>query len=363
MKVRARENFNTSMIGAVVLILLGLLGVFGPSPSGEKLYFSHTSYSGLNQTNEYSFGKVEEKLQRIRRMSLSFQLQMTKFDSFRDERIQIPVKSQVISGAYEEEIGSDVFQWLSSRTVVFAIANPSLNDVRFEVSYQLKESPCGFFPSLANSSSEVFIRSNRLTMVGILGSKSSREIKTVFDSEKCKIETDARTFYGQISDANSTGRYLAGNNMKWPQTIFTTDPESQSGFSIRLINRSILEFCLAPCLRVPSPAERKLEVQLIKKSPHVVSINYRGDENLFLVTVDNQTFEFPHRVVGENLKLVSPVIGASDETRGVDDVQNFLMAASYSRWQRPVGISLVVLIVGLSWLAYLCFRRLIDNGT
>jgi hypothetical protein len=106
------------------LILLGLLGVFGPSPSGEKLYFSHTSYSGLNQTNEYSFGKVEEKLQRIRRMSLSFQLQMTKFDSFRDERIQIPVKSQVISGAYEEEIGSDVFQWLSSRTVVLPLQTP-----------------------------------------------------------------------------------------------------------------------------------------------------------------------------------------------------------------------------------------------
>jgi hypothetical protein len=344
------------VFAAIILLSLGLLGLLTPAPQSGKIDFSSTSYAGLNETSEYALGEVDEKWQEVRKASLSFQLKMETPDPFRNARIQVPILAQVVSGGHDIENGSEVFQWLSDKIVDFLVTSNSLNDVEFEVSYALAETPCGTLPTLAKVSSEVFIRSKRLVLTGNLDSKKSKNIVVKFDSKKCNIETDSRSFYGKISDQRVGGEYTRAKNLNWPQTIFSSDRQFLSGLSIKLKNKSLLEFCLAPCDETTSPSKTKLEVLLTKKRKHNIDVSFVGSKNLLSVTVDEHTERFQTDVVPKVLKIVNPIIGANDESRVTDTVLDFKLAATSSQWSRRIVVSLVLMMGGILLFILICIR-------
>ena len=352
-----RQQVFFSVFGAIFLLSLGLLGLLTPAPPSAKIDFSNSSYTGSNETAEYVLGEVDERWQEARKASLSFQLKMEPPDPFRNTRVQVPILAQVVSGAYDVESGSEVFQWLSDRTVDFLVTSNSLNDVQFEVSYALSETPCGTFPTLVRSSSEVFIRSGRLVLVGNIDSKTKKNVIAKFDTKKCNIETDARAFYGRISDQKFEGKYSSVKSLNFPQTIFSTDRQFLSGLSIKLQKRSVLEFCLAPCDESAKPSNTKLEVPLTKKKKHDIQMSFAGSQNLLFVKVDGKTASFQTEVVPKVLKIAHPIIGANDESRGIDTVLNFRLTAASSQWSRRNNVSLVLITGGLLLLALICLRR------
>ena len=360
-KQNMRKMYFSTFI-STILLSLGILGLFGPAPSGGEIDFTLGEYSGLKQNNEYAFGQVTTESQEIREANIDFQLQMADPDPFREEREQIPLVSEVVEGAYETEGSSDIFQWLSANTVKILVANSSLNDVRYEVSYLLSETPCGVLPTLTKSTTATFVRAGRLVLKGTLSSKSSANLTVQFNTTKCSIQSDSRTFYGKISDKESIGKYLNRINPKWPQTIFTTDKEFQTGLSIILRNRSTLEFCLLPCENTGGDTKNKLEIPLIQGLSHYVGVKFNGHKKVLLVNVDNVRTQIPKEQVPEVLQFVTPTIGARDETRGIDSVLNFKLAANPYQWERQVGVSIVILVAGILLFMLLLMRPSIKQN-
>jgi hypothetical protein len=344
-----REMYFSTFI-ATILLSLGILGLFGPAPSGGDIDFILGEYSGLKQNTEYAFGQVTTESQEMRKATIDFQLQMADPDPFREEREQILLASEVVEGAYETEGSSDKFQWLSANTVKILVTNSSLNDVRYELSYLLSETPCGVLPALTKSTLETFVRAGRLVLEGTLSSKSSETLTVQFKTTKCSIQSDSRTFYGKISNRESIGKYLNRINPQWPQTIFTTDREFQTGLSIILRNRSTLVFCLAPCENTDDDTKNKLEIPLTQGLSHHVEVKFNGHKKVLLVNVDNVRAQIPKEQVPEVLQFVTPTIGARDETRGIDSILNFNLAATPHQWERQFGVSIVILLAGISLL-------------